>query len=437
MSKKYSLITFGCQMNQHDAERISGVLEACGWEQSAMLEDSDAVIILTCCVRESAEQRLYGRLAALKSLKGQKSVLIAVGGCLAQKEGERIFETAPHVDAVFGTHKYPDISEILTRAKDGRVCSLVMNGLHIAGVPCKRRQHFRAWVAITHGCSNYCSYCVVPFVRGSEESRPFHEIIEEIEMHVAEGVKEINLLGQNVNSYGRGERDVSFAYLLREIGKRFPEAWIRFMTSHPKDFNQEIAHAIADTPNVCEYVHLPLQAGSDKVLKGMNRGYTANDYLEKVHILRDLVKNASLATDLIVGFPGESEQDFQKTLEMVELCRFDAAFTFIYNPRPGTVAARLSDDVPAEVKQHRLERLMNLTRYLTAESLRKEVGKEKIALVYGPSRKDPRRWEARTKENKIVHFRYNGEDLHGKLVKVAIKASGNWSLHGDFLKLMG
>jgi len=173
------------------------------------------------------------------------------------------------------------------------------------------------------------------------------------------------------------------------------------------------------------------------VLKGMNRGYTANDYLEKVHILRDLVKNASLATDLIVGFPGESEQDFQKTLEMVELCRFDAAFTFIYNPRPGTVAARLSDDVPAEVKQHRLERLMNLTRYLTAESLRKEVGKEKIALVYGPSRKDPRRWEARTKENKIVHFRYNGEDLHGKLVKVAIKASGNWSLHGDFLKLMG
>jgi tRNA-2-methylthio-N6-dimethylallyladenosine synthase len=438
MSRKYNVTSYGCQMNLHDADRIGGILDESGWSESEGLEDADAVILLTCCVRESAEKKFYGKLSSLKRFKEVRPLIIAVGGCLAQKEGVRLLEKAPYVDLVFGTHKYPYIAKLLEEELKNKKCVTDMDGLHIAGLPCRRKDPFRAWVTITHGCDNYCSYCIVPFVRGREISRPIREVLDEVEKHVSDGVKEINLLGQNVNSYGRGqEDDVSFAQLLRMMGERFPDVWVRFATSHPRDFDDQIVKAIKETPNVCEYVHLPLQAGADRVLEAMNRGYTSEEYLEKARALRETVKGVSLGTDLIVGFPGERESDFKKTLEMVELCSFDSAFTFLYNIREGTAAARMPDDVPSMVKQDRLERLMRLTRHLTKESLRKEVGKVKLALVYGISRKDPGQWAARTRDNKLVHFPCGERELDGKTVKLSVTGSGSWSLRGDIMEVVG
>jgi tRNA-2-methylthio-N6-dimethylallyladenosine synthase len=431
MERKYALMTFGCQMNIHDEERIRGSLDADGWSE-CRLEEASAVVLLTCCVRESAEERFYGRLSALKPIKQERGLIVAVGGCIAQKEGVDLIAKAPYVDVVFGTHQYPHIASLLARAGSGRVCSTAMGGVDISGVPCGRREGFRAWVTITHGCDNFCSYCIVPYVRGREFSRPLEEIDEEVAAHVASGAKEINLLGQNVNSYRLKEEGRSrFADLLRLLGDKYPRAWIRFTTSHPRDFDAGIVHAIAETANVCEYVHLPLQSGSDRMLAAMRRGYTRSEYHRKADYLRRRVPGVSLSTDLIVGFPGESEDDFKATLEMVGLCRFDAAFTFLYNARQGTAAAQLLDDVEPRVKRERLERLMEVTRGLTAESLSGERGGVKTVLVLGPSRKDYRSWSARTRNNKLVHFERGEADLTGRFVKVRITSAGSWSLQGE------
>lgn len=420
-------------MNLHDAERISGILQQSGWRETRP-EQAEAVILLTCCVRESAEERLYGRLASLRPLKEERGTLIAVGGCLAQKEGRRLLEMAPFVDLVFGTHQFPRIAELLEEASQHRICELGMNGLRLSGLPFRRREGIRAWVTITHGCDNFCSYCVVPFVRGRESSRPLKEVLEEVGRLVEEGAREINLLGQNVNSYRLREEGRSrFAELLRVMGREFPGVWVRFTTSHPRDFDREIMEAIAETENVCEHVHLPVQAGSDRILKAMNRGYGAEDYLRKVEELRKVVKGVVVSTDLIVGFPGESEEDFKRTLELVERCGFDAAFTFIYNLRPGTAASRLKDDVPQEVKVERLQRLAELTRRLTAESLRRRVGGVERALVEGPSRKDEMMWGARTRGNQIVHFPRREKDLSGEEVRLRITGSGSWSMRGELV----
>ncbi len=429
--KTFALITFGCQMNVHDAERIAGILHAAGWRETGP-EGADAVILLTCCVRESAEERLYGRLTSLRPLKEERGALVAVGGCLAQKEGEKLLERFPHVDLVFGTHQFPRIAELLEEAASRRFCALEMDGLRLEDLPVSRREGFRAWVTITHGCDNFCSYCVVPYVRGREVSRPPAEVLREVGRLVEDGAREINLLGQNVNSYRLREEGRSrFADLLRLLGREFPGVWIRFTTSHPRDFDRPIMEAIAETENVCEHVHLPVQAGSDRVLQAMNRGYRAADYLQKVEELREVVKDVVLTTDLMVGFPGETEEDFRRTLQLVERCRFDAAFTFIYNPRPGTAASRLPDDVPREVKLDRLQRLAELTRRLTAESLRSRVGRMEPVLVEGASRKDRGMWRARTRGNQLVHFPRGAEDLVGKTVRVRITRSGSWSLYGE------
>lgn len=431
--RSYALLVFGCQMNIHDAERIAGILEEAGWRETEPGQ-AEAVILLTCCVRQSAEERLYGRLASLRPLKEERGTLIAVGGCLAQKEGTRLLEKAPHVDLVFGTHQFPRIAELLDEASRSRLCELGMDGLRLSGLPFRRREGFRAWVTITHGCDNFCAYCVVPFVRGREVSRPIEEVLEEVGRLVEEGVREVNLLGQNVNSYRLREEGRSrFAELLRLMGCEFPGVWVRFTTSHPRDFDRRIMEAIAETENVCEHVHLPLQAGSDRILKAMNRGYGVEDYLCKVEELRRMVRGVVVSTDLMVGFPGETEEDFKRTLELVERCAFDAAFTFIYNPRPGTASARLKDDVPREVKLERLQRLADLTRRLTAESLRRRVGGVERALVEGPSRKDDKVWRARTRGNQVVHFPRGEEDLTGREVRVRITGSGSWSMRGDIV----
>ncbi|MEW6553056.1 MAG: tRNA (N6-isopentenyl adenosine(37)-C2)-methylthiotransferase MiaB [Actinomycetota bacterium] len=435
MGKSYALQTFGCQMNIHDSERVRGLLAEAGWTEGD-LPEVDAVILLTCCVRESAEQRLYGHLSSLKPLK-KRGTMIAVGGCLAQKEGVRLMQRAPYVDVVFGTHQYANIAFLLSQAGRGGICATAMSGARITGLPSGRREDFRAWVTITNGCDNFCSYCIVPYVRGREESRSMEDIVREVVALRAAGVKEINLLGQNVNSFRRAEEGRSrFADLLRLLGEGSPEPWIRFTTSHPRDFDSDIMLAIAETDNVCEYVHLPLQAGSDRILQAMNRGYGSREYLEKVRELRRLVPGVALSTDLIVGFPGETEEDFEATMEMVELCRFDTSFTFLYNPREGTAAASLPDDVPAETKSARLGRLMEATRSATASSLRSEVGSEQTVLVYGPSRKDRQRWSARTRQNKLVHFKRTEDDLTGRYVRVLIASAGSWSLHGELLETL-
>jgi tRNA-2-methylthio-N6-dimethylallyladenosine synthase len=338
------------------------------------------------------------------------------------------------VDLVFGTHQYPEISRLLAQAEKGRLMATDMTGVNIADAPYRRREPFRAWVTISHGCDNYCSYCIVPYVRGPEHSRPLQEVIREVEIHVEEGVKEINLLGQNVNSYRCKEEGHScFASLLRLLGERFPDIWIRFTTSHPRDFDSDIIRAIAETENVCEYIHLPLQAGSNAILEAMNRGYSREEYLDKATAVRRMIEGVSLTTDIIVGFPGEEEEDFEQTMDMVERCRFDAAFTFLYNPRRGTAASRTLDDVPPRLKQERLEALMALTRRLTRQSLEGEVGKELLVLVEGPSNKDPGRWSARTRNNKLVHFPRKEKDIRGGFSRVLITAAGNWSLRGELL----
>lgn len=435
--RSYALLTFGCQMNLHDAERVAGVLQAAGWRE-ADPEDAQAVILLTCCVRESAEERVYGRLASLRPLKEERGTLIAVGGCLAQKEGWKLLERAPYVDLVFGTHQFPHIDRLLEEAMERQVCALDMNGLRLSGLPAARREVFRAWVTITHGCDNYCSYCIVPLVRGREVSRPPQEVLEEVAHLAEEGVREITLLGQNVNSYRLREEGRSrFAELLRLLGREFPEIWIRFTTSHPRDFGEEIISAIAETDNVCEHVHLPLQSGSDRILQAMNRGYRASDYLRRVEELRERVEGVVLTTDLMVGFPGEKEEDFVRTMELVERCRFDAAFTFIYNPRPGTAAGRLRDDVPRQVKVRRLEELAALTRRLTSASLRRRVGGVEQVLVEGPSRRDVGMWGARTRGNQLVHFPRGREDLTGRLAMVRVTAAGSWSMYGELVEVCG
>ncbi|NPV58285.1 MAG: tRNA (N6-isopentenyl adenosine(37)-C2)-methylthiotransferase MiaB [Actinobacteria bacterium] len=436
MERKFALLTFGCQMNIHDSERVAGLLEREGWVETEP-ESADAVILITCCVRESAERKLYARLAGLRTVK-EKGAVIAVGGCLAQKEGERLRERAPHVDLVFGTHRYPGIASLLEKAARGAVCSTSMDGLSLRGLPCRKREGFRCWVTITNGCDNFCTYCVVPYVRGREMSRPLEEVLEEVGAHVAGGAREVNLLGQNVDSYRRKEEGRSrFADLLRILGSSFPGVWLRFTTSHPRDFDLEVMRAIAETPGVCEYVHLPVQAGSDRVLEAMGRGYGRDEYLEKALALRREVVDVALSTDIMVGFPGESEEDFLATLELVEACRFETAYTFVFNPRPGTPAALLGDDVPPEVKRDRMARLTELTRRLTAQALLAEVGREREALVHGPSRRDSGFWVARTRKNFPVHFQRSVEDLTGRLVRVRVTGAGSWSLRGRLVEVLG
>ncbi|MEJ5186923.1 MAG: MiaB/RimO family radical SAM methylthiotransferase, partial [Candidatus Geothermincolales bacterium] len=310
-SRRYHLITYGCQMNRHDAERVAGLLETRGWRPAQEPEGADAVIFITCCVRQSAEDRFYGRLSSLKRIKRPHQVM-AVGGCVAQKEGEKLLERFPFVDLVFGTAQYPRIAELLEEAREQKVVALEMDGLRTTILPSSRDKAHRAWITVIEGCDNFCSYCIVPYVRGRERSRPAEEIVREAEASVAQGAREIFLLGQNVNSYMRRETGRSrFAELLYTLAERLPgDVWIRFTTNHPRDLDRETVRALAEIPNLCKHVHLPLQAGSDRILAAMNRGYTSKEYMEKVALLRSEVDGVSITTDLMVGFPGETDEDF-------------------------------------------------------------------------------------------------------------------------------
>jgi tRNA-2-methylthio-N6-dimethylallyladenosine synthase len=450
-ARKYVIRTFGCQMNEHDSERIAGLLEADGLEAAAGVDDADVIVLNTCCIRENADNKLYGHLGHLKALKQRRpEVQIAVAGCLAQKDGTLVRSRAPHVDVVFGTHNVGRAAELLREAaSDGPVTEILdETDDYPSALPVRRDLGHAAWVTIQVGCDNSCAFCIVPAVRGREISRPFAEVVAEVEELAAAGVTEVTLLGQNVNSYGRdltlaarraggtGRVRPLFADLLRAVGAVAGIERVRYTSPHPKDLRPDTIAAMAETPAVCEHLHLPLQAGSDAVLAAMHRGYTAERYLERLAAARSAVEDLAVTTDIIVGFPGETDDDFEGTLEVVAEARYDGAYTFIFSPRPGTEAAALTDRfVPPAVAQERFERLVTVVERSTRARYEARIGRREEVVVEGPSKRDNRLLTGRTRQNKLVHFAAEGPIRTGSFAEVDITDAGVHSLRGELVEV--
>ncbi|HHV61104.1 MAG TPA: tRNA (N6-isopentenyl adenosine(37)-C2)-methylthiotransferase MiaB [Firmicutes bacterium] len=440
--RKYLLQTFGCQMNVHDSEIIAGILEKEGYVPARDPEEADLILFNTCCVRENPERKVYGRVGDLKRLKEKKpDLIIGICGCMVQQEGEleKIKEQLPHVDLVFGTHNIHRLPELLHQVEAGIKHAYEVwdeereerDGL-VEGLPVKREGDLKAWVTIMYGCDNFCSYCIVPYVRGRERSRPFEEIIAEVTELGREGYKEVTLLGQNVNAYGKGlPEKVDFADLLAALDRIPGIERIRYTTSHPRDFSSKLIKTIAASRKVCEHFHLPLQAGSDKILRKMNRGYTSRRYLDLVAEIREHVPGSSITTDLIVGFPGETEEDFQATLDMIRKVEFDSAFTFIYSPRRGTAAARMPDQVPEDEKRDRIYRLIEVQNEISLRKNEALKGRVVEVLVEGESETNPALLQGRTRTNKLVLFAGDRDALYGKLVDVRVTEPQTWVLKGE------
>jgi tRNA-2-methylthio-N6-dimethylallyladenosine synthase len=412
--RRYLVRTFGCQMNEHDSERIAGLFESDGMTPADDVGDADVVMINTCCIRENADNRLYGTLGHLKSYKARRSGMrLIVGGCTAQKDRDIVRERAPWVDVVLGTHNLHRVLDLLDYAEEwGAVTEVWEETRSIdeipSGLPVRRDAEHAAWVTITIGCDNACTFCIVPVVRGREISRRPGDIVREVAGLSAEGVVEVTLLGQNVNSYGRdlavdGRRRPVFAELLRRVGEIEGIRRVRFTSPHPKDIREDVLLAMAETPAVCEQLHLPLQSGSARILRAMQRGYTPERFLDKLRAAERIVPGLATSTDVIVGFPGETEEDFAGTLAVVEEARFDSAFMFIYSPRPGTRAAEMDGHVEPAVAQERFERLVALQEAVTLEKNQALVGSVVEVLAEGPSRKDSAMATTRTRTNKVVH----------------------------------
>jgi tRNA-2-methylthio-N6-dimethylallyladenosine synthase len=414
VSRTYAIRTFGCQMNEHDSGRAAGLLETLGYRRAAGEGEADLVLVNTCAVRENADNRLYGTLGHLKTVKDSRrrageDLTIVVGGCLAQKDGATVAERAPWVDVVYGTHNLPNLPALLAQADSAAVPVVeLIEQLETfpSALPAKREVRHHAWVSISVGCNNTCTFCIVPSLRGPERSRRMGEVVGEVERLVADDVVEVTLLGQNVNSYGRDLAGASrFPELLRELGAIEGLERVRFTSPHPRDFTEEVLHAMAETPNVCPHLHLPLQSGSDRILRQMRRSYRARRYLALVERTRELMPDAALTTDLIVGFPGETDEDFEATLEVVGAVGFDQAFTFQFSPRPGTPAAGMTDAfVSAEVVRERYHRLEVLVRSQSLAAHQRLVGTDQELLIESPSKTDPARWSGRTPGNHLVHL---------------------------------
>jgi len=435
--RSFKVITFGCQMNEHDSEKMSGVLSENGYRAAGDIEDAGLIILNTCSIREKAEQKFFSELGKLKRLKRQNpSLKIAVSGCIAQQEGERILRRAPFVDYIFGNQNIQDLPELLGDACDrARVHTGFDPGYENAYIPAAREgSPVTAFVNIMYGCDNFCSYCVVPFVRGREKSRRPADIVREVESLVAGGVREVTLLGQNVNSYGRDDDGTGFPELLELVNGVDGLERIRFVTSHPKDLSGRLVEAMAALPKVCESLHLPVQSASDAVLSAMNRGYTFDEYMEKVEALRRAMPDIALTTDIIVGFPGETEEDFEKTYRAVEDIRYDGIFSFKYSMRPNTKALKLPGHLPEDVKEARLERILELQNRITEENHAGRVGMVEEVLVEGPDRSgEPGRLTGRTRGGRIVNF---GGDatLVGSLVHVKVTAGKKHSVVGEMIE---
>jgi len=409
--RRYIVRTFGCQMNEHDSERIAGLLEADGMVATESVEDADVVVLNTCTIRENADNKLYGTLGHLKSLKDRSPGLqIAVGGCMAQKDQGLIQQRAPYVDAVFGTHNVASAVDLLRQsaATDGPVMEILDEGdAFPSALPVRRDVPYAAWVTIQMGCDNACAFCIVPSVRGREISRPVDDVVSEVRQLGEAGTVEVTLLGQNVNSYGRDltRRRPLFSELLRAVGEVEGIRRVRYTSPHPKDLRPETIAAMAEVPTVCEHLHYPLQSGSDRILAAMHRGYTAQRYLDKLASARAAVPDLAVTTDIIVGFPGETDADFERTLEVAAAAEYDSAYTFVFSPRPGTEAAELSDCfVPADIIAERFARLKVVVERSALARHERRVGRIEEVLVEGPSRKDAAVLAGRTRQNKLVHF---------------------------------
>jgi tRNA-2-methylthio-N6-dimethylallyladenosine synthase len=430
--KTYHVTTFGCQMNEHDSERMKGMLESLGYSEAPSRADADVILFNTCSIRETADSRFLGHLGEAKRLKSEDPErIVGVGGCWAQSVKDEVFEQFPFVDVAFGPGQIPKLAEFLT--SDSITAQGFFEFESFSGhLPMKREREFQAWVQISVGCNCKCAYCIVPSTRGREVSRDPHELVGEIERLAGDGVREVTLLGQNVNSYGRDlPRDgkTSFSELLRAINAVEGIERIRYTSPHPKDMREDVIRAHAELPALCEHIHLPLQSGSNGILKAMRRTYNRERYMDRVALIREHVPDCAITTDIIVGFPGETDEDFEQTLEVVEQTRYDGAFTFIYSPRRGTEAAGLADQVPHEVKRERMERLVALVQQIQLERARRFVGRTMEVLVEGPSRTDPDKLRGRTRHNKTVNF--TGLARPGELAQVEITGATSTTLAGE------
>lgn len=439
--KKYLVETYGCQMNEHDTEVMAGILEEMGYQETADVNDADVILINTCAIRENAENKVFGEIGHLKPLKREKpDLILGICGCMAQEETvvNRILQKHPQVDLIFGTHNIHRLPQLLKEAlfsKEMIVEVWSKEGDIVENLPQSRHGHFQAWVNIMYGCDKFCTYCIVPYTRGKERSRHPEEIIEEVRDLARKGYQEITLLGQNVNAYGKdlqNPENYGLGNLMDEIRKiGIPR--VRFTTSHPKDFDDHLIEVLGKGGNLCEHIHLPVQSGNSDILKIMGRGYTRERYLDLFYKIKKAVPNASFTTDIIVGFPNETEEQFEDTLSLVRECRFDGAYTFIYSPRAGTPAARMQDNVPMEVKKERLMRLNKLVDELAAESNARYQDQVVEVLVEGESRKNSEVLSGHTRTNKVVNFR-GPNSLIGQLVNVKITDAKMWSLDGEWQK---
>lgn len=437
--KKYFVRTYGCQMNEHDSERIKGLLRRCGYSESDSYESADIVILNTCAIRENAHDKVFGFLGALKSLKRKKSdLIIGLCGCMAQEESvvDSILSKYKFVDFVCGTHNIDKILSIINeviKSNKMQVEVLSYEGDVYEGIPVIRDSKYSAWVDIIYGCDKFCTYCIVPYTRGTQRSRKYEEIVKEVNELVKSGYKEVTLLGQNVNAYGKDLYDnYNLANLLNDVADTGIER-VRFVTSHPWDFTDEMIEVIAERDNVMPYIHLPVQSGSNKILKLMNRRYTKEEYLNLYNKLRNSVKNASITTDIIVGFPGETEEDFNETLELVNECKFDGAFTFAFSPRENTPASYLKETVSEDEKLDRLHRLNALVNKYSNEANKRLEGTVVKCLVTGESEKDDSKVCGYTENMKLVNIVADKSTI-GKIIDVKITSAKSFSLDGEYIK---
>ena len=446
---KYTILTMGCQLNENDSEKLCGMLEKMGYTKTEKQNDADLALFNTCCVRENAEDKLFGKLGELKRLKEQKGIIIAIGGCMMQEKHitDKIKESYPFVDILFGTHtlhKFPEDLYKVIEEKRKLEDILDIDGKIYEGLPIKRDSKIKASVTIMNGCNNFCSYCIVPYVRGRERSRQPRDIIEEVKKLAKEGYKEITLLGQNVNSYLRVEREKnipfeeyqgvnSFATLLRAINKIDGIERIRFISPHPKDFTDDVIEAIADCEKVCKLVHLPLQSGNTKVLKEMNRKYTKEQYLNLVEKMKNKIPNLTLSTDIIVGFPGETDEEFEDTLEVVEKVGFEQVYMFIYSRRVGTPGDKMQNQIPEDIKHKRFDKLKALVESQIEENNKKYIGTTQKILVEGESKNNSNMLSGRTESNKVVIFE-GSKELIDKIINIKIISQHMWYLKGEILK---
>ena len=432
--KKYLITTFGCQLNENDSEKLAGITEKLGYEKTENLQEADLVIFNTCCVRENAEERLFGKLGELKKQREEKGTIIAIGGCMMQEPAmlEKIKQSYNYTDIVFGTHTLHKFEEDLKKVIEERkkVRDVIdIDGEVIEDLPIKRNDKFKASVTIMYGCNNFCAYCIVPYVRGRERSRKPEKILEEVQELSKEGYKEITLLGQNVNSYD-GENGYKFANLLNDVCKIEGIERIRFISPHPKDFTDDVIETIANNPKIARVVHLPLQAGNSKVLKEMNRKYTKEQYLELVEKMKKRIPDVVFSTDIIVGFPGETEEEFEDTLDVVKKVNYEQVYMFIYSRREGTVADRMENQIPEEIKHKRFDKLKDLYDSRVSENNEKYIGTTQKILVDGYSKNDKTTLTGRTDTNKVVNFE-GKEELIGKMIDIKITEEHKWYLKGE------